>query len=193
MDHVWYGLAWLSFGLGHSVLAARSVKDRLDGLLGRRYRLAYNGWATLHLLAVWLSGRFLYADAPPPGLPGWWGTVGAGLLVAGIAVMVLALREYDRGRLLGLAQIRAPDLPEDETLRVEGLHRYVRHPLYGGLFLALWGQAQTEFGLATAAWASLYLLIGTAFEERRLAALYGEDYLAYRRRVPAFVPWRGRC
>lgn len=52
--------------------------------------------------------------------------------------------------------------------------------------------AQTEFALATAVWGSVYLLIGALYEERRLADRYGDAYVEYRRRVPAFIPWRGR-
>ncbi len=99
---------------------------------------------------------------------------------------------YDRGRFVGTTQLRVPDMVPDEDLRIDGLHRYVRHPLYSGLFLVLWGHAQTEFALATALWGSLYLVIGTGFEERRLIARYGQAYTAYRARVPAYLPWRGR-
>ena len=89
---------------------------------------------------------------------------------------------------MGTSQVRRPDEAEDETLRIDGLHRYVRHPLYSGLFLILWGHAQTEFALATAIWASIYLVIGTVFEERRLIERYGEAYRDYRARTPAYVP-----
>ena len=61
--HVWYALAWLSFGLLHSVLAARSVKDGIGRALGRYYRLAYNGFAVLHLGAVWGFGRHVFRES----------------------------------------------------------------------------------------------------------------------------------
>ena len=192
--HLWYALAWLSFGLLHSVLAARSVKDGVGRLLGRSYRLAYNGFAIVHLGAVWLAGRHLFRGAPSLDLPGWLTTAGDIAFIAGLVVLAVGMREYDGGRFLGLTQLRTPEEPEDEPLRVAGLHRYVRHPLYSGAFLVLWGHAQTQSGLATAAWGSLYLVIGTYFEERRLIALYGTDYSAYRKAVPAFFPWKfGPC
>jgi len=59
------------------------------------------------------------------------------------------------------------------------LHRFVRHPLYSAAFLILWG--------------SVYLVVGSHFEERFLERLYGDAYADYRRRVPAFVPWKGRA
>jgi protein-S-isoprenylcysteine O-methyltransferase Ste14 len=85
------------------------------------------------------------------------------------------------------------DESDDEPLRLDGLHRFVRHPLYTGVFLILWGRVDGDFELATAVWGSLYLLIGTWFEERRLVKLYDGSYVDYRRRVPAFIPWRGRA
>ena len=44
--------------------------------------------------------------------------------------------------------------------------------------------------LATALWASLYLIAGSRFEERDLLRRFGADYAAYRDRVPGLVPWR---
>ena len=61
-------------------------------------------------------------------------------------------------------------------MATRGLHRYVRHPLYSALFLCLWGLVQDPLSLATALWGSLYTLIGTYFEERKLISLYGEAY-----------------
>ncbi|CAN0488780.1 unnamed protein product, partial [Laminaria digitata] len=191
LEHIFYGLAWASFGLVHSVLAADSVKARLG--FGRYHRLAYNGFAVLHLGIVWWCGRVGLAAAPPLGLPSTVSLIGNGTTVLGLVIVAVALTGYDRGRFLGTTQLRSPDEEPDEDLKTGGLLRYVRHPLYSGLFLVLWGNAQTEFALATAVWGSLYVWIGAKYEERRLTDRYGEAYLAYRRRVPAFIPWRGRA
>jgi len=187
---LFYGLAWASFGLLHSVLAADSVKERLA--LGRYHRLIYNGFALLHLGIVWWLGRVWLAAAPALGLPPVLATIGDAATLLGLVIIAVALTGYDRGRFLGTTQIRSPGDAPDEDLKTGGLLRYVRHPLYSGLFLVLWGHAQTEFALATAIWGSIYLLIGAKYEERRLADRYGDSYVAYQKRVPAFIPWRGR-
>lgn len=191
-----YGLAWLSFGVVHSVLAGVAAKRRLDSLFGVYYRLAYNLWAGLHIAAVWALGGALMGDqanfAPAPAAENSL----LGVTVLGWVVLVMALREYDLGRFSGLAQIRAQKagntLSEDEPLITSGLHRFVRHPLYLGVYLILWGGATGDFGLATAVWGSVYLVIGAAFEDRKLLALYGDEYRDYKDRVPAVIPWRGR-
>ena len=164
------------------MLAADSVKTRFP--LGAYY--------LLHIGIVWWLGRYWLAEAPPLGISPVPGLIGDAATVLGVAVIGVALLGYDRGRFLGTTQIRSPGGEADEALKTGGLHRYVRHPLYSGVFLVLWGHAQTEFSLATAVWGSIYLLIGAMYEERRLIGRYGEAYVAYRRRVPAFIPWRGR-
>ncbi|CAA7614362.1 isoprenylcysteine carboxylmethyltransferase family protein [Magnetospirillum sp. SS-4] len=185
LAHALYALAWLAFGLGHSLLAGRVW-------LGRWSRLAYNGIAVASFAgvsavgAVTLAGQPMF-DLPAPVLAGL-----AAIHFGGWAVLLLSARHYDLGRLGGLTQLRHPDRPSDEELRLDGPHRWVRHPLYAGAFLILWGAAVNPLGLATACWGSLYLLAGTWCEERRLIRLYGRAYSDYRARVPAFAPWRGR-
>ncbi|MCH2326234.1 MAG: isoprenylcysteine carboxylmethyltransferase family protein, partial [Rhodospirillales bacterium] len=132
-----YGLAWLSFGVVHSVFAGVAAKRRLDSLFGVYYRLAYNLWAGLHLAAVWALGGALIGDQPYDLEPGIAGAM-TGIGVLGVVVLVLALREYDLGRVSGMAQIRAQKkgitLSEDEPLIPGGLHMFGRHPLSWGVY-----------------------------------------------------------
>jgi protein-S-isoprenylcysteine O-methyltransferase Ste14 len=37
---------------------------------------------------------------------------------------------------------------------------------------------------------TVYVLVGVVLEERDLVRRFHPDYAAYRRRVPALVPWR---
>ncbi len=195
--HFLYALAWLSFGLGHSLLAGAAAKRRLRPLLGPFYRAAYNLFAGVHLGMVWLGGGVVFGAAASFALPAWAGHGLTAVNVAGWLVFLVGLRQYDLGRLAGTRQIRdhfrGIEEAADEPLRSGGILRYIRHPLYSGAFLILWGRVGGEFELATAVWGSLYLLAGTACEERRLLALYGDAYGEYRRRVPAFIPWKGRA
>jgi protein-S-isoprenylcysteine O-methyltransferase Ste14 len=89
-------------------------------------------------------------------------------------------------RLLGTEPERPDGVPE--PLVTEGVHARIRHPLYAGAHLLLWGLVGDPLSLATATWGSIYLVIGTWCEERRLQGLYGAAYEDYRRRVPSLVP-----
>ncbi len=193
--HLFYGLGWLSFGAVHSALSSSPVKQRLTPVFGAYYRLSYNLFAVLHIGAVWGFGQ-MALDATPLVLEPGIETALTAVRWLGIIVLVLAIREYDLGRFSGLSQIRShrqgqPD-PGDEALVIHGLHRFVRHPLYLGAHMILWGGALNGFGLATAVWGSLYLAVGARHEESALLALYGEAYATYQTRVPAVFPWKGK-
>lgn len=195
--HLVNALAWLSFGGVHSLLAGDWSKRHLRPILGASYRLSYNAFATVHLMLIWWLGHMMFKDETPFGFPVEFQRLLLAVYVCGWLIMLVGMRGYDLGRLAGIRQIldslRGVQDTDDEPLRLDGLHRYVRHPLYTAGFLILWGRVTGEFDLATALWGSLYLLIGTWFEERRLVRLYGAEYAEYRRRVPAFFPWKGRA
>ncbi len=188
--HLLYALAWLLFGVVHSGLAALPVKARLAPLLGRRRRIAYNLVALASFAAVAAAGAATLGRLPPFGLPAAALAAMAVVHFSGWGVLLASARFYDLGRFTGTAQLRGAS--EDEGLRRDGPHAWVRHPLYAGAILILWGAAVTPLGLATAVWGSLYLAVGTVLEERKLLRLHGEAYRDTRRRVPAVVPWRGR-
>lgn len=195
VEHIIYGFMWIGFGGLHSLLAREPVKRRLSGYLDRFYRLFYNALATAHFTLVFVGGYLLFATSLEPFSV--YGNAQAAFVAAksgGVLIVLAALFHYDLGQFSGLSQARGPSqirgTQEHEPLHVTGLHRYVRHPLYTGVFLFLWGSASDEFGLATAVWASAYLIIGTLFEERDLLACHGDVYRKYRNAVPAFVPWK---
>ena len=190
-----YSLFWVSFGVGHSLLASAFMRRWIAQRVGAYERLAYNGIAVFHLALVLLGGAWCLARAPgfdlPPAVKFCLATV-QGIALFGL---VLALREYDLGRFAGWTQIRIgqreiPDGP-DEPFVVTGLHRYVRHPLYSASILFLMGGATSILGLTTAIFATTYFLIGMKFEDRKLARLYGDLYRNYRALTPALIPsWR---
>ena len=195
--HLFYAALWLSFGFGHSILADARVKARLKPLFRAGYRLAYNLFAVLHVLGVVGVGWWLLGDGVAFERASLLRILQGTASLAGAGVLLVALFSYDLGRFAGTAQLRASAqgkfLDDEEPLRLEGLHRYMRHPIYAGAFLLLWGRIVDEFTLATALWASLYLWIGAAFEDRRLIARFGESYARYRDAVPAFLPWKGKA
>jgi protein-S-isoprenylcysteine O-methyltransferase Ste14 len=154
------------------------------------------------------SGVFLVvapgvmAGLVPWLLTGWDSTdpplaiavVGAGLVVGGTAVVLLAFARFvSEGR-----GTPAPVAPTD-ALVVGGLYRHVRNPMYVAVGTTIVGQALLLGRPLLLAYAAAFWAVVAAFvhgyEEPTLDARYGEEYAAYRRAVPAWVPrlrpWRG--
>ena len=193
-DIVAYALLWLSFAIVHSALTFFSVKSRLAPVFGSAYRLSYNLFSALHIGAVFLLGKWLLSDHGHTfALADSIRVLLQVLTWGGVIVMAISLRQYDLGRFSGLSQLRKDYQETDhEPLNTKGMNRWVRHPLYTGAFMYLWGNAQSSFGFWTAVFASIYLIIGARYEERKLVDMYGDDYRRYKANVPAFFPWRYR-
>ena len=186
-----YALLWVSFGLGHSLLASPSMRARMTRLVGAGERLAYNIIALIHLAIVLLIGMALFRPATGFDLP--WPLRVLMLLaaVAGAVVLAFAGKSYDLGRFLGTTQWRGGVVESSmptEPLATGGMNALVRHPLYLGVVLLLFGLADSPFRLETAIAGTLYILIGIHFEERKLIAVYGAAYRRYRSAVPMLLP-----
>jgi protein-S-isoprenylcysteine O-methyltransferase Ste14 len=73
----------------------------------------------------------------------------------------------------------------------KGIHGYVRHPLYLGTFLLIWGFFLLfPYGslLVTNIIITLYTLLGIFYEEKKLIRDFGEKYESYKREVPMLFP-----
>ena len=191
-----YALLWISFGLVHSLLARASAKRILQPLFGYAYRISYNLFSALHIGLVIIVGEIvLGSNSVVFEIGNELAFVATTAQWSGIIVIIFSLTQYDLGRFSGITQVfRGSDLSADtEPLHTTGMHGYVRHPLYLGAYLYLLGGATSEFGMQTALWGCLYLLVGTWFEERGLVAQYGRAYEEYKQNVPAIIPFKGRA
>lgn len=76
-------------------------------------------------------------------------------------------------------------------LKVEGIHRFVRHPLYSGTILFVWGLFfifPMLNNLIAVILLTLYVLIGISFEEKKLIKEFGKKYESYIAEVPMLIP-----
>ncbi|WP_157736146.1 methyltransferase family protein [Granulosicoccus antarcticus] len=174
------------------MLTRPSIKNRLPAHVRHGYRLAYNIVSAIHFLLVYLIGRALLDQSRfDLSLSNPAAFLYSLLSIGGVIVILLALRQYDLGLFSGISQLLKKNNPDGdviEPLNTAGLNRWIRHPLYTGAFMYLWGGANSQFGLWTAIFASAYLLIGVHYEERKLIAVYGDAYINYKASVSKFLP-----
>lgn len=113
-------------------------------------------------------------------------------LVAAALLLLAGMHVYDNRHFLGLAQIGEPDgsnHPATTHLQARGILLHVRHPYYSAaLFVMIFGSVVTEVNLVWRVVFSVYVMVGTWLEERKLLAEFGQEYRSYCQQVPRFWP-----
>jgi len=72
---------------------------------------------------------------------------------------------------------------------IRWVYRYIRHPLMLGVLLGVWSiPTMTQGHLLLAIGLTIYILIGTWYEERDLVRHIGIPYRRYQQTVPRFIP-----
>jgi protein-S-isoprenylcysteine O-methyltransferase Ste14 len=147
-------------------------------------------------LTAWISGdvvlwhfrHLLLATSRPP----WFAIVaGFALIALEVYLFVRVERELGSRRLVGQAELTGTG-----EMFSGGLYAHVRHPRYAGMFFAVLGAALLAgtrlLWIVLAMWLPFALIV-IRLEERELTARFGPSYEAYRKRVPAFLPFRLRA
>ena len=112
-----------------------------------------------------------------------------------LAVIAVGIAIYLYTAFWGFALIGggtpAPIAPT-KVLVIRGLHRFVRNPMYVGIGLIIGGQAWLFHSLHTAIYLACFGLIVHLFvlfyEEPTLRKQFGEEYEAYQKSVPRWLP-----
>ncbi len=181
-----------AFGLQHSLMARQGFKRGWIRLVPPALE------RSVYVLASSLALALLFWGWRPLPAPVWNLTApGArwameGVFWLGWVMVLVSTFHLSHGGLFGLSQAwrRFRGQPERElSFRTPGLYRLVRHPLMLGFLLAFWATPSMDAGhLLLASGMTLYILVGTHFEEKDLRRTLGPDYEAYRREVPMLLP-----
>ena len=146
--------------------------------------------ACFFFLWAWLALSVRGYDPRLGGLlPGWLPVVGWALVAIGAPLVLTCLTLF----VLRGGGTAAPIEPPRELV-VSGPYRRVRNPMYlGGLALllgfAMILRSPTVVLLAVGFILLCHLFV-LVYEEPTLERSFGESYLAYKRSVPRWLPWR---
>jgi protein-S-isoprenylcysteine O-methyltransferase Ste14 len=173
-------LAWFcAFALHHSLFARERVKGWVARHVPDRLLRSFYVWVASLLwfgvIAAWQPlGGLVFEQTSTAARAAHAAVQTAGLLL--IAASVAAIDALE------LAGIRSGSRPSG--LQARGPYRLVRHPLYFGWVLAVFGAATLTFDrLVFAGLTTIYLIVAIPWEERSLERTFGEEYERYKERV----------
>lgn len=184
-------LAIAVWGLVHSALASHIAKDTFRTWLGsgfmRLYRLAYNAFAVVSFAPVlWLA--WTLPTQPLYEVPAPWRYLMLAGQGASVLMLLVGVLQTDTLNFIGLGQL-FQEKESPANLVTGGLYRYMRHPLYTAGLLFLWlspSVSVNSFTLYVAA--TIYIVIGAYFEERKLLREFGPAYAEYKKKTPMLIP-----
>lgn len=191
-EHFILAVLWMSYCSIHSLLASQRIKKAVAIFLKdhfKFYRLYYSIFAFISLVAVLLfliqiQSFFLFDRTILSYVGGC--LVGA----SGVTVMLICIKKYF-SQLSGVKSLYLDEKTSNE-LMITGIHKYLRHPLYAGTFLFIWG-LWLVFPLLslfiTNIIITVYTVAGIHWEEQKLLTEFGESYQQYKSKVPKLIPF----
>ncbi|HEU0188418.1 MAG TPA: hypothetical protein VFQ97_00305 [Gallionella sp.] len=191
-DIMLLSFCWIGYFALHSVLASLAVKRRVAATypnLMPYYRLVFNILAVLLLLPIlWLS----YRDSGPmlwrwQGITAW---LANGLALAAVFGFGLSLNSYDMQEFLGFHQLKfhIQRVEDQEHFHLSWFHRFVRHPWYFFGLVMVWTRDMSAATLLSSVMITVYFIVGSRLEEKKLLVYHGDTYRHYMARVPGLIP-----
>ncbi|MCK9425135.1 MAG: hypothetical protein M0Q21_03735 [Ignavibacteriaceae bacterium] len=188
---------FLAFGWSHSWLASNKIKEVVRVSFPRFlpfYRLAYN---VVSLFTFYLFWTF----SPKPDvilydLPFPFDLLILIPQIVSLLGLVWTLKFVDGKEFLGISQIlrwkagtyKEEELDEVSSLQIEGPYKFSRHPIYlFSILFLLFRPTMDLFSFLFVLCSTIYFYIGSRYEEKKLVARFGGEYVAYQTRL-----WRAK-
>ena len=174
------------FALHHSLLARPRAKSWLSRFIPPWMERSAFTWIAsvfFFLTCVWWRPVAGMAWS----LPGPARILGFAVQALGFVLTVQSSAAIDVLDLAGIRQVlnaRAALPPRHVPLETRGLYRLVRHPLYFGWALFVFGAPDMNgTRLVFALVSTFYLIVAIPLEERSLVAVFPDEYRAYQART----------
>lgn len=76
-----------------------------------------------------------------------------------------------------------------EEIKRNGLLGIIRHPMYFALIIYLWCQTYKVSDMVVNTVLTIYIILGTFLEEKKLVLEFGDPYIKYQHEVPMLIPF----
>jgi protein-S-isoprenylcysteine O-methyltransferase Ste14 len=174
-------LLFTAFALHHSIFARAGVRAWMARLVPAYLERSWYVWiASVLFIVVCLLWQPVPGTAWRAQSPWLWVALAA--QACGIWLTLHSAAIIDILELSGVRQLSAVDGPM--VFKTSGPYGWVRHPIYTGWFLLVFGApTMTMTRLVFAVISSAYLLIAIPYEERSIRAASGGAYEGYAKQV----------
>ncbi|MEJ2544635.1 MAG: NnrU family protein [Calditrichaceae bacterium] len=196
MQYIFLALFWILWCTIHSIMIALPVTNYLESKLAnnyRYYRLFFNFISGVTLIPVLLYSQELKGQL----IFVWDGhfiIIQFILFMIAFILFLTGARKYDMMQFLGIRQIKSrrahAPLTESGKIDVTGVLGLTRHPWYLGSIIFIWVFNKNIYlsTLIINLVLTIYLIVGTFLEERKLLALCGDRYRSYQNKVSMLIP-----
>jgi protein-S-isoprenylcysteine O-methyltransferase Ste14 len=189
-SHIILAVGWILFCALHTVFASLKFKQFAEPRMRSQYkfyRLYYTLFAFASFVPIMIYQFTIksYQIFVPNRI-----SLITGIFIAvfGLVIMCICIIKYFM-QLSGLKEL--VENRANNELMVSGIHKHVRHPLYAGTFIFIWGLLVLfpVFSLFIAnVIITVYTLVGLRFEEVKLEKEFGNAYKMYKEEVPMIIP-----
>jgi protein-S-isoprenylcysteine O-methyltransferase Ste14 len=176
----------------HSWLAALSTKQLTREIFGNKidrfYRVLFVCIAMITLVPIlammlFLPSKVLWVIKPP------WLYVTIGLQLIAVGCILITIFDTDVMAFIGIKQLIHPQIERENTLIIKRFYKYIRHPMYFFSLVLLWLiPYMTNLVMAWVIISTVYFLVGSIIEERKMRHTFGEPYVQYQKKVGWFIP-----
>jgi protein-S-isoprenylcysteine O-methyltransferase Ste14 len=195
MNYLIAFLMWAGFGVIHSALISLRFTNWAARVMGKYYacyRLIYNLQSIVLVIVLMLVTRTLDSELVIHFTYPWT-ILQMFLLITSGGLMVWAFLGYDVLEFFGVRQIMNPGREkvsaQPKEISKKGLLKIVRHPLYLLFIIIVWSLNSTGVGILVRIILTVYIVVGTWLEEKKLVKEFGSAYIQYQKEVPALVPF----
>jgi methanethiol S-methyltransferase len=185
---------WTMFCVLHSALISITLTNFLKQKAGngfRFYRLFYNIFTIVTLVPVVIYTLSIKTQ-PFVVWNGYSLPIKYILIAVGSLFIITGAQHYSFAQFAGIRQIREGVnhnlINQTGVLSSCGILGAVRHPFYAGIFPLIWARNLDAAFFIVNIILSVYLIIGTILEERKLMMEFGDAYREYQKKVSMLFP-----
>ena len=196
MKYLLIALLWSGYCFQHSYLISVGFTNRLTRLLKNYYvfyRIIYNLISFILLIPLinltsQLDNNVILNYAFPLSVLRY------ALFSGSMLIFLWAFFfDYDFLSFFGVRQIltfrKEQTASLSDRVKKNGLLGILRHPMYFALLIFLWCQTFRLADIVVNAVLTIYIIIGTRLEEKKLVLQFGNSYLKYQQEVPMLIPF----